>query len=180
MSNAAAYAAEKAERIKALKKAAGIEDRSLPRKVVESELYDHKPTARFLLNQIAVMAMDEDSNYPEDAPEKYQGANKVGWCWLSQAKLGLRVGISESQAHRLIMQFKEHGVILYRDWRDEYGTLHAEYKVVESVVDAHQRPSQDSDVKRPSRYASKRGANKGSFSTANQPKKVVTEDEDDA
>jgi len=179
MSTGTAYAAQKAAKHKEIKKAAGIEDRSLARKVVESELYDQKPTARFLLNQIAVMAMDDDSNYPEDAPEEYQ-QDKVGWCWLAQYKLGLRVGISESQAHRWIKRFKKDGVILYRDWYDEHGVHHAEYKVVESVVDAHQRPSQDREVERPSRYKTKRGATAGSFSATNQPKKNVIEDEDDA
>jgi hypothetical protein len=168
------------EKLKALKKAAGLDERSLPQKVAESELYDQKPTARYLLNQIAVMAMKEDSNYPEDAPEEYQGVNKVGWCWLSQFKLGLRVGISKSQVSRWIQQYRNDGVIFYRDWYDDNGYHHAEYKVVESVVDAHQRPSQDEDVERPSRYKTKRGANAGSFSAKNQPKKNVIEDEDDA
>jgi hypothetical protein len=175
MSKEGAYAAEKAERIKALKKAAGIGDRSLARKIVESELYDHNSSARFLLNQIAVMAMpDEDANYPEDAPEEYQ-RDKTGWCWLSQHKFALRIGTSESQVQRLITRFIKDGVVLPRYWRDENMTLHAEYKVVESVVDAFQRPSQNKDVVRPLRYKVKRQANKGSFSAKNQPLRVAPE-----
>jgi hypothetical protein len=48
------------------------------------------------------------------------------------------------------------------------------------VVDAHQRNSQKRDAKRPTRYKTKRHANATSFSTKNQPKRSVIEDEDDA
>lgn len=169
-----------AKAIEAAKEKNDLSSRSVSRKVCESELYDRVPAARFLLNQIAVMAMsDEKDNYPEDAPLEYQ-EDKIGWCWLAQYRLGLRVGLSESQAHRWIQQFREDGVILYRDWYDDHGVHHAEYKVVESVVDAHQRPSQDKDVVRPKRYKTKRGANATSFSAKVQPKRVVIEDEDDA
>lgn len=169
-----------AKAIEAAKEKNDLSSRSVARKVCESELYDLKPTGQFLLNQIAVMAMnDEDDNYPEGAPDEYQ-ADKIGWCWLSQFTLGLRVGISEGQVCKWIKRFREDGVIYYRDWRDEWGTLHAEYKVVESVVDAHQRNSQKRDAKRPTRYKTKRHANATSFSTKNQPKRSVIEDEDDA
>jgi len=169
-SSAAAYEQGKRERVKELLKKAGIPtgEKSVARKIAESSLYDWCPTARFLLTQIAILAMDEDSEYPEDAPDNYQ-ADKEGWCWMSQFKLGLRVGCDERTIRRWIARFREDGVILYRTWKDDNHTPHAEYKVVESVVDAFQRPSQKVDVKRPPRYSEKRGANKGSFSTANQP-----------
>jgi hypothetical protein len=167
MSNTA-YDAAKKEKLKAIKKAAGIEDRSLARKIAESSLYDWNSTARFLLTQLAVLAMDEDDNYPEDAPDDFQ-ADKEGWCWMSQFKLALRVGRSESQVQKLLDKFKEDGVILRREWRDDYGTLHSEYKIVESVLDGFQRPSQKRGVERPPRYKKKRHANKGSFSFDNQP-----------
>jgi hypothetical protein len=158
------------EKLKALKKAAGIEERSLARKIVESSLYDGNATARFLLTQLAVLAMDEDDNYPEDAPDSFK-ADKEGWCWMSQFRLSLRVGKSESQIHRLLKKFKEDGVVITREWIDDHGTPHTEYKITESVVDAFQRPNQNRGVERPPRYKVKRHANKGSFSYANQPGK---------
>jgi hypothetical protein len=170
MSNAAAYAVEKKEKLKAAMKAAGKEEKSLARKIAESSLYDWNSTARFLLTQLAVLVMDEDAKYPDDAPDEFK-EDKEGWCWMSQFKLALRIGKSESQVHRLIDQFKKDGVIKLRQWRDDHGTLHDEYQVVESVVDAYQRPSQNRGVERPPRYGKKRTANAGSFSAKNQPGK---------
>jgi hypothetical protein len=74
------------EKLKAIVKAAGKEEKSLARKIAESSQYDWNATARFLLTQLAVLAMDEDDNYPDDAPEEFK-ADKVGWCWMSQFKL---------------------------------------------------------------------------------------------
>ncbi len=174
-----AYAVAKKEKVKAAMEAAGIqperkgtplEERSLSRLIAESQLYDFRPTARALLIAIALMTIsDAEDPYPEDAPETYI-ADKIGWCWLSQWKLGLRVGISESQVQRLITMFIEDGVITPRYWHDEFGVLHAEYKINKKVLIAHQRPSQTKDVKRPNRYKKERHANKGSFSSENQPK----------
>jgi hypothetical protein len=180
MSNAAAYAAAKAERIKALKKAAGIEDRSLARKIAESSLYDWNATARFLLTQLAVLAMDKDDNYPDDAPDDFK-ADKEGWCWMSQFKLSLRVGKSESQIHRLLKQFKKDGVILVRAWLDDHNTPHDEYKVVESVVDAFQRPSQNRGVERPahSRRDYKGYDNKGSFKKGHDNRRANMDGDDE-
>lgn len=100
---------------------------------------------------------------------------------MSQEKLARKVGKSESQVQRLITRFREDGVIQYRDWRDSNMTLHAEYKVVEKVVDGYQRPQ---DGSRPPRYSKKRTANAGSFSADNQPKKnakkrAVMEEDDE-
>src|SRR5271167_4180001 len=99
------------EKIKAIMKPAGKEEKSLARKVAESSLYDGSATARFLLTQLVVLAMDKDDKYPEDAPDSFQ-ADKEGWCWMSQFRLSLRVGVSESQIHRLLKEFKEDGVTL--------------------------------------------------------------------
>lgn len=155
-----------------VEKGTPLEERSLSRLIAESDLYDFKATARALLTAIALMTMsDVDDPYPEDAPEAYKGKNKLGWCWLSQWKLGLRVGISESQINRLISMFIDDGVLEPRYWHDEFGVLHAEYKINKKVLMAHQRPSQTKNVKRPKRYSGERQANKGSFSTTNQPKK---------
>jgi hypothetical protein len=163
------------EKLNAIIKAAGKEEKGLARKIAESGLYDWNSTARFLLTQVAVLSMsDEDDNYPEDAPDDFK-EDKIGWCWMSQFKLSLRVGKSESQVHRLLDRFNKDGVIKLRQWRDDHGTLHDEYQVVESVVDAYQRPSQNRGVERPPRYGKKRHANAGSFSAKNQPGR----DEDD-
>jgi hypothetical protein len=168
------------EKLNALKKAAGIEDRSLARKIAESSLYDWKPPARFLLTQIAVLAMaDEDANYPVDAPDHFK-ADKIGWCWMSQFRLSLRVGNSESQVHRLIKKFKEDGVILVRTWKDDHGTPHDEYQVVESVVDAFQRPNQNRGVERPkhSKRNYKAYNNKGSFKKGHDKRRANIDDDE--
>jgi len=161
------------EKIKAIMKAKfdAAGEHSLTRKIAESSLYDGKPAARFLLTQLAVMAMkDEKASYPEDAPDSFK-ADKTGWCWMSQFRLGLRIGLKEQHTHRLLNKFYEDGVVLKRDWIDDHGTPHSEYKVVEKVVDAFQRPSQNRGVERAPRYTVKRHANKGSFSNSNQPGK---------
>jgi len=158
-------------------------EKSLRRKIMESSLYDWNPTARLLLCELVVMAMkDEDSNYPEDAPASHH-ADKVGWCWLSQFKLSLRVGCDEGTIGRWIGRFREDGVIDYRDWRDDNMTLHAEYRVRKSVVDAFQRPSQKRETcNRPKRYKSRPKSTQprtaaGKF--ANATKRGIMEVEDE-
>lgn len=99
------------QQLKEVMQARAGEEKSLGRKIVESSIYDWCPTARFLLSQIALLRMDEDSNYPNDAPEKCK-ADKVDWCWMSQHKLALRMGVSESTVHRWIKRFRKDGVIL--------------------------------------------------------------------
>jgi hypothetical protein len=190
-SNAAAYRQQKRAEANALLEKAGYatksEEKSLARKITDSSLYDGQPAARFLLVQLAVLAMDEDSEYPDDAPEKYK-ADKEGWCWMSQPKLSLKIGTDSDgrTVRRWIARFQEDGVIQYRDWHDDNGTLHAEYKVVESVVDAFQRPAKKEDAMaaRPKRYSVPRTANRGSFSTANQPgqtaqRRAIMEEDDE-
>lgn len=172
-SSAAVHQQEQRERVKQLRKKAGIEhEKSLARKITDSSLYDGQPAARFLLVQLAVLAMDEDSDYPEDAPLKYK-ADKVGWCWMGQVGLSLKIGTDSDgrTVRNWIERFRKDGVILYRDWYDDNGTHHAEYQVIESVVDAFQRPPKKEDAlaARPKRYSVPRTANKGSFSAANQP-----------
>jgi len=181
MSSNAAYAEAKKEKFKAAMKAAGMEEKSLARKIAESSLYDWNSTARFLLTQIAVLTMDdEDDNYPDDAPEEFK-QDKVGWCWMSQFKLALRIGKSESQVQRLVQKFKKDGVILLRQWRDDNNTLHDEYQIVESLVDAFQRPSQSRDVERPPRSKRDYKAydNKGGFKKGHDNRRANMEDDDE-
>ena len=160
------------------------EDKSLGWRITDSDWYDWNSSARFLLTQIHVLGMkSEDSNYPNDAPPEYK-ADKIGWCWLSQARLGLKIGKSESQVQRLITMFRKDEVIFYRSWHDENMTLHSEYKINEAMIDAHQRPSQKPDVKRPPRTKEPRKPNVGSFSATNQPKmsakkRAIMEEDDE-
>jgi hypothetical protein len=158
-----------------LRKQHAKKDLSISIKIQESDLYDWYPTARYLLIVIeGLQVRNEDAYFPEDCPEEYYN-DRVGWCWMSQAKLALRVGISEPQVCRWIKRFKNDGVIKVRTWQDDNNADHDLYQIVESVVEANQRPSQKWDVERPSRYKKKRGANKGSFSASNQPRRVSDE-----
>jgi hypothetical protein len=176
---ATAVAPDNVKEMMKAKVAAG-EKKSLGRKIVESSLYDWNPTARSLLSQIAVMRMDEDSNYPEDAPEKCK-ADKKDWCWMSQHSLGLRIGSSESTVHRLIKRFRKDGTIFYREWFDDHGTPHAEYKINEKVFDANQRPSQSRGVERPKRSDRDYKAynNKGAFKNGRDNRRANMDADDE-
>jgi len=79
---------------------------------------------------------------------------------------------TEDYVQQLVTGFEAEGVLLIERWEDENGTHHDMYQIVEAVVRNRQRPSQNKDVERPSRYKEKRKANKGSFSRANQPGKT--------
>ena len=179
-SSTAAYLKEKRQRATELLEKAGIPvksgEKSLARKITDSSLYDGHPAARFLLVQLAILAMSEDSEYPEDAPDKFK-ADKEGWCWMSQIGLSLKIGTDSDgrTVRNWIARFVEDGVVIPRDWYDDNGTHHAEYKVLEEVVDAFQRPAKKADAlaARPKRYRQPRTANRGSFSTANQPSRTA-------
>jgi hypothetical protein len=174
-SSAAAYQQAKLENVKKLKKQYTQSVKSLSRKIEESDLYDWNPTARSLLGIIArLQIQNEDAFYPPDAPDEFRD-NRMGWCWMSQARLGLRLGKDEDRVYKIIKKFKEDKVIEERIWIDDNHRPHAEYQVNEKMVDAHQRPSQEKDVERPPRYKTKRGANRGSFSASNQPQRVRPE-----
>ena len=152
------------------------EDKSTARLIMESSLYDNSPTARLILNQLVALAMKEDSRYPKDSP---YGDDKVDWCWMAQWELSLRCGLdSDGRTLRYwIARFREEETIFYREWWDEYGTHHAEYKVNREPFLAFQRPDNKEAAlaSRPGRYAKgSRKANKGSFSKTNQPKMSAT------
>lgn len=162
---------EAVAKAKQIRKQLAKKDMSISIKIAESDLYDWNPSARYVLDTIARLQInDEESYYPEDAPDEFRNT-RIGWCWMSQWRIALRVGKSEVQVQRDIQMFEEHGVIEIRSWEDSNHADHNEYRVNEKVVEAHQRPSQTKDVARPSRYKKKRGANKGSFSMTNQPGK---------
>jgi len=81
MSSKAAYAKAKELMAQNPEMFKSQEPHSLARKITDSDLYDWNATARFLLTQIAVLAMKEDSDYPDDAPQSFKD-DKVGWCWM--------------------------------------------------------------------------------------------------
>ena len=156
------------------------QDKSLAWKITDSSLYDWNPTARFLLTQLAVLSSERGQQLIRKTRRTTSKPTKKGWCWMTQAKLALKVGVHDSTIYRWIKRFREDGVIKYRDWRDDNTTMHAEYKVVESVIDANQRPSQRADVERPPRY--KEGSRKGTAKKQARGKggtfmKVVEDDE---
>jgi hypothetical protein len=136
-------------------------------RIATSDLYDFNPGVRATLREIALLQVTkEDASVPEESPFK---GDYIGWCWMSQKNLALRVGKSESQVHRDIQKFEKDGVIAVRSWRDSNGNPHNEYHVIEQVVQDHQRP-EDKDAPRPKRNKRVYKSNKGSFSAGNQPK----------
>jgi len=165
--------AKQKEQLARMRKAQAKKDMSISIQVQESDLYDHNPTARFLLLVIALgQRVNEDAYVPEDMPDEYRN-DMLGWCDMAQWRLMLRTGLAtEDQVQKYIKRFEEDGVILTRQWTDSNKAKHNMYKIVESKVKAHQRPSQSPKVERPSRYKKKRKANSGSFTKANQPKRA--------
>ena len=148
--------------------------KSLPILIMESELWDWNPAKRMLLMAIALGTRKEKEDYTgtflqEDCPKTVE--DMVGWCDMAQWRLALRVGISEDYVQKLLGEFEEEGVLIIDRWTDDNGTNHDMYQVVVDVVKENQRPEQKRHVKRPPYYKVKRGANKGSFSHANQPGK---------
>jgi hypothetical protein len=166
--------AERARKLLGIKKALGKGENSMPIQIVQSEIADWNPTGRMFLLVLALGTRTNPEAYlPEDCP--YTKAECLGWCDMSQWRLALRVGCSESQINRMVARFEKEGVIRVRHWTDDNNTQHCMYQLIDEMVKFKQRPSQKPDTKRPSRYSVKRGANKGSFSTRNQPQKVAPE-----
>jgi len=158
---------EKAAR---LRKQIAKKEMSLIIKIMESDLYDWSPTARLLLVAIAYsQVQDEDAYFPEDCPEPYY-SERIGWNWMSQWRLALRVGVTVRQVQRWLDRMEQDGVIRMRTWTDDNNAHHNLYQVVEEVVDAHQRPEQSATVERPLRYK-KKAPNRGRFTSQNQPSK---------
>lgn len=157
---------EKKEKFKKLKKKFG--KKSLPIRIMESDLYDWAPGVMMTL---MVIALGQRSNpeawIQEDCPLTAEEA--IGWCDQAQWRIALRAKKSESQVQEDITRFEEDGVIEVMRWTDSNNVDHAMYRIIEAMVDSHQRPEQKRAVQRPSRYKTKRGKNSGSFSTQNQP-----------
>jgi hypothetical protein len=178
MTNTKSASATALAQVPEVVKATDLSERSMSRKLAESSLYDFKPTARALLREIAWMALsgDEFDTFPKDMPQAFKDDRK-GWTWMSQWKLGLRVGISESQTHRWIKQFEKDGVITIRYWNADNKSLHAQYKINEEVVDTFQRPSQIQNVERPKRAKRdyKSYKNKGQFKKGSDQRRANME-----
>ena len=78
-----------------LKKSVAKKENSLVIQIMESDLYDRNPGRRFLLVAIAYSQRTNEKAYaPPDCPYK---DDMLGWCDMSQWKLALRVGKSDSQ-----------------------------------------------------------------------------------
>jgi hypothetical protein len=172
---------EALEKVRAIRKALAKKERSLSIKVQESDLYDWDSTARMTLLVIALgQRVNAEAWVQEDCP--WSSVEMVGWCDMAQWRIALRVGKSENRIQKVIAKLEKDGVLLIERWRDSNNAEHDRYQIVEAVVDGHQRPEQRRGVERPDRYRVKRGANQGSFSTKNQPRRMaaaVRMDEDE-
>ena len=158
------------EKLARLKKSVAKKKNSLVIQIMESDWYDFNPGARFLLVAIAYsQRTNEDAYVPPDCPYK---DDMLGWCDMSQWKLALRVGKSESQTFKDIKRFRKDGVLQARGWTDDNGIDHLMYRIVPEVIAEHQRPEQKRTVSRPPRYKSK-NPKRGWFTAKNQPAKKV-------
>jgi hypothetical protein len=175
----------KQEKLARLKKAHAKKENSLFIQIMESDLYDWNAGARMLLLVIAYsQRTNPDAYIPDDMPDYMKEDKCLGWCDMSQWRLALRCGKSESQINRDIQMFRKDGVVQARGWKDENKADHLMYRIVEEVVKEHKRPEQKKDVERPNRYKNPR-PKKGWFSAENQPEKksmaaVAGVNEDDA
>jgi hypothetical protein len=147
--------------------------KSLSIRIQESDLYEYNPAANMLLMVICLGQRRVKENYDdtwvqEDCPKTAE--ELVGWCDMAQWRLALRSKMSESQVNRYLQQFEADGVLEIEGWTDSNNAEHCMYRIIEAVVDEHQRPEQTKDVKRPSRYKVKNSA-RGWFSKKNQPKR---------
>jgi hypothetical protein len=162
---------EKAAR---LKKAHAKKNGSLPIQLMESDLYDWNPGARYLLMIIALgLRTNENAYIPDDMPDEYKADKCLGWCDMSQGRLAVRCGKSESQVQKDIAMFRKDGVVQARCWIDSNKAQHLMYRIVGDVVKDHKRPSQDAnDPLRPRRYKTP-NSNRGHFSKQNQPVRAM-------
>jgi hypothetical protein len=161
------------EKVQRILKARAKKDNSLIIKIQESDLYDWDTTARLTLLVIAFgQRTNEDAYVPEDMPDVLK-ADILGWCDMAQWRIALRVGKSEVQIQRIIQRMEKQNVIEVRTWEDDNHASHNLYRIIEKTVNARQRPAQKPDVERGKRYKKPRGANKGSFSATNQPRKAA-------
>jgi len=133
--------------------------------VGESDLYDYDVTRRAVLKEIAFMQQkDEDKKTPEGSPF----TDYVGWCWASQRYIAARVGTTDGYVQQSTTLFEKDDVIECREWTDEWGTNHTEYRIKREKVDEHKRPEGHlkKERKRPRRGGNK-SANTGSFRPGN-------------
>jgi hypothetical protein len=137
--------------------------------VQESSLYDLKPTMRAVLVLLARSRVQGDGpNARPNHPSRKalpQGEYE-NWCWFNQKTIADRVGCVDRYVRDCIKRFVADDVVEVREWRDDLGHAHLEYKVNIQTVKLHQRKEGEPRAKR---YSAKRKPNDGSFSTANQP-----------
>ena len=163
--------------------------KSLTIKVQEMEKYDWNPSMRFLLLILVLGTRREKEDYsdtwvPENSP--WTAEEMVGWCDMAQWRLAQRVGLTEGRINQMLAQLEEDGFIEKEEWTDpDLGTYHCRYRVLEVTVDFHQRKEHHAKAKRGPRVKEgSRKANRGSFSTANQPgrtaqRRAIIEEDDE-
>ena len=153
----------------------GKRPKGLSIKVQEIEKYEWNPSMRFLLLILVLGTRREKDDYEDTwAPSGWTAEEMVGWCDMAQWRLAQRVGLTEGRINQMLKQLEDDGFIHIEGWTDpDTGKLHCRYQVIEEMVDASQRPSHTPKTKRGDRYSNPdkpRKANKGSFSSKNQPK----------
>src|ERR1700692_3543254 len=100
------------EKAKRLLKEMGMEKKSLPIRIMESELFDWNPTARMTLLVIALGVRTNAEAYtPEDLPDEMK-ETLLGWCYFSQWRIALRVGRTEDHIQGLISDFEKKGILI--------------------------------------------------------------------
>jgi hypothetical protein len=173
-SSAAAHQQEQRERVKKLRKKAGIgKPKSLSIKVQEMEKYDWNPAMRYLLLILVLGTRRAKEDYEDTwAPSGWTAEEMVGWCDMAQWRLAQRVGLTEDHINGMLKQLETDGCIRIEGWTDpDTGKLHCRYQAVPESIEAYGRPSHTPKTPRGKRYKEgSRKANKGSFSAKNQPK----------
>jgi hypothetical protein len=166
---------------------------SLAIRVEEMEAYDGNPAMRFLISIIVRAMRKAKENYDNTwAPTGWTAEEMVGWCDMAQWRLAQRVGLTEDHVGRMLRQAEAEGFIDIERWVDpDTNMIHARYRVIEEMIDAHQRKEHSRHAKRGGRYAegsrpSKANGklHKGMFSKTNQPgmserrKKIMEQDDE--
>ncbi len=112
----------KQEKLARLKKSVAKKENSLVVQVMESDWYDHNPGRRFVL-----LAITYSLRTNEDAwsTARYKD-DMLGWCDMSQWKIGLRVGksqVASSQRHQEVPRGRR-GSVAFVGGRQRCGARH--------------------------------------------------------
>src|SRR5579872_1528470 len=156
-SSAAAHQQEQRERVKELRKKAGIgKPKSLSIKIKEISAYEWNPGMRLLLENLVDGMRREKEDYddtwvPESCP--WTAEEMVGWCDMAQWRLAGRIGLTTDHTGKMLRQLEEDGWIRIETWNDPLThTDHNRYQVIVEKVDANQRPEWSATMERGKRY----------------------------